>query len=203
MKVIFLDHDGVICLSNNWGSRVKKQKEFYYKKDIPQNITQIDISVRFDDLDKKAIKVLNRILEKTNAEIVITSDWRKYASVEELGIFYEIQGIIKKPISITEIFHFDKWNKLGILPDHNKFSWQQYLDLEQKRYFEIKKYIDEHNEIEKYVIIDDLFMGKTYTNSFNKKINKDWGFKNFIWTPYYNEGIKQSGIENKIKKLLL
>ncbi len=24
MKVIFLDHDGVICLSNNWGGRTKK-----------------------------------------------------------------------------------------------------------------------------------------------------------------------------------
>lgn len=28
MKVIFLDHDGVICLSNNWGSRMNKQRKF-------------------------------------------------------------------------------------------------------------------------------------------------------------------------------
>ena len=26
MKVIFLDHDGVICLSTEWGGRYKKQK---------------------------------------------------------------------------------------------------------------------------------------------------------------------------------
>jgi hypothetical protein len=26
MKVIFLDHDGVICLSNNWGNRFKNKK---------------------------------------------------------------------------------------------------------------------------------------------------------------------------------
>jgi len=25
MKVIFLDHDGVICLSSEWGNRFKKQ----------------------------------------------------------------------------------------------------------------------------------------------------------------------------------
>ena len=27
MKVIFLDHDGVICLSTEWGGRHKKQKK--------------------------------------------------------------------------------------------------------------------------------------------------------------------------------
>jgi len=32
MKVIFLDNDGVICLSSNWGSRHKKQKKWDGKK---------------------------------------------------------------------------------------------------------------------------------------------------------------------------
>ena len=26
-KVLFLDNDGVICLANNWGSRVNKRKK--------------------------------------------------------------------------------------------------------------------------------------------------------------------------------
>ncbi len=33
MKVIFLDHDGVICLYDNWGSRLKKQKDIRNKKE--------------------------------------------------------------------------------------------------------------------------------------------------------------------------
>ena len=27
-KVIFLDNDGVICLSNNWGGRTRKYEEY-------------------------------------------------------------------------------------------------------------------------------------------------------------------------------
>lgn len=34
MKVIFLDNDGVICLSNNWGSRYTKQKKVYSERNL-------------------------------------------------------------------------------------------------------------------------------------------------------------------------
>ena len=36
MKVIFLDHDGVICLSGNWGSRFKKQQKA--RKKLSQDV---------------------------------------------------------------------------------------------------------------------------------------------------------------------
>ena len=32
MKVIFLDHDGVICLSSEWGGRFKKQEKWGGRK---------------------------------------------------------------------------------------------------------------------------------------------------------------------------
>jgi len=32
MKVIFLDHDGVICLSSEWGGRYKKQEKWGGRK---------------------------------------------------------------------------------------------------------------------------------------------------------------------------
>jgi hypothetical protein len=32
MKVLFLDNDSVICLSNNWGSRYKKQQTKWSKR---------------------------------------------------------------------------------------------------------------------------------------------------------------------------
>ena len=34
MKVIFLDHDGVICLPKQWGSREKKRLELINKENI-------------------------------------------------------------------------------------------------------------------------------------------------------------------------
>jgi hypothetical protein len=72
MKVIFLDNDGVICLSNNWGERAKKWANF--KRDNPDSDATFDnkpIQCRFDDFDKGAVMVLNEILEKTGAEIIL------------------------------------------------------------------------------------------------------------------------------------
>lgn len=91
MKVIFLDHDGVICLSNNWGGRFKKKGT--------------DVHSRFDNFDKKSIKILNQILEKTGAEIVVSSDWRNSCTLKEMGELYEVQGVTKKPIGFTQ--HYD------------------------------------------------------------------------------------------------
>ena len=86
MKVLFLDNDGVICLSNNWGGRAKKWAK--YRSENPNSSNDkkdAPVDVRFDDFDEKAIKVLNSILEETGAEIVVSSDWRFHANLEELG----------------------------------------------------------------------------------------------------------------------
>ena len=95
MKVIFLDHDGVICLSTEWGSRHKKQKKFGRK--MSQGMLEIPVEVRFDNFNKKAVNILNEILEETGAEIVVSSDWKRWANVEEMGEYYESKGIKKKP----------------------------------------------------------------------------------------------------------
>ncbi len=58
-KILFLDNDGVICLSNNWGGRTKKWNE-YRKLNPDQDMLELaPVEVRFDDFDKKAVKVLN------------------------------------------------------------------------------------------------------------------------------------------------
>ena len=96
MKVIFLDHDGVICLSNNWGGRTKKWAK--YRSENPEsspNLKEGPVSVRFDDFDQKAIKILNEIIEETGCEIVVSSDWKLHATLEELGEYYELHGISK------------------------------------------------------------------------------------------------------------
>ena len=62
MKVIFLDHDGVICLSSEWGSRFKKQNK--YRRKLSQSIESLPVDARFDNFNKKTIKTLNEILQK-------------------------------------------------------------------------------------------------------------------------------------------
>jgi hypothetical protein len=41
-------------------------------------------------------------LEETGAEIVVSSDWRLHATLEELGDYYLSKGILKAPIAFTK-----------------------------------------------------------------------------------------------------
>jgi hypothetical protein len=153
-KILFLDHDGVICLYDNWGSRLKSKN-------------------KFDDFDKGAIKVLNKIIEKTDCEIVVSSDWRYHGTLEELQQLYRDWGISKVPISVTLISPF-----------------QSTSILERARASDIKQWVDDNlTENDRWVAVDDL--------------NMDYYIKeNFVWTPRDTEGIKQKGIKNKIIKKL-
>jgi hypothetical protein len=200
-KVLFLDNDSVICLSNNWGSRFKKQNKWGGRK-LSMTISEMPVEYRFDNFDKKAIKVLNSILEETGADIVVSSDWRFHASLEELGDYYESQGIIKRPIGVTEKFDYTNWLEEGFLPNHDNFPWSRYTDLEQHRYFEIKRWLRDHPEITHWVAVDDLYMGITINTSWGPSA-REWGLENFVWTPQEDEGIKESGIKEKILKFLL
>jgi hypothetical protein len=195
MKVIFLDNDGVICLSENWGSRRKKQiKEGRsmgtYEKDLP-------IHLRLDNFDKKAVKVLNQILETTGAEIVISSDWRFHGTLEELGDYYISQGIIKKPIAVTDMFK-------DIFP--REWSALRFrADLELERYMEINHWLQNHPEVTHWVAVDDLnmsvdFLGERFSSADGS--DEKPGLTNFVHTPRSWEGIKQSGVKDKIIKFL-
>lgn len=200
MKVMFLDNDGVICLYNNWGGRQKKWAKYRsanpesspYLKDAP-------VEIRFDNFDKKAIKILNEIIKETGSEIVVSSDWRLHATLEELGDYYEAQGIIKRPIGVTEIFHYTNWYAEDFLP--NEFSWNRDHDLEQQRYFEILRWLSNNPKVTHWVAIDDLNMGKTFTD-WQGEAQRSWGLENFVHTPKGWEGIKQCGKREKILSFL-
>jgi hypothetical protein len=198
MKVIFLDNDGVICLSNNWGGRIKKWANYrsenpnssQFKQDAP-------VSVRFDDFDQKAVKVLNSILEKTGAEIVVSSDWRYHATLEELGEYYKSQGIIKAPISTTS-------STQDIEPEMWKVLRFR-ADLELERSIEILHWLSKHPEVTNWVAVDDLNMSVDFlSNHFTSKdgLDEKPGLTNFVYTPRSNEGIKQSGVKEKILEYL-
>jgi len=201
MKIIFLDNDGVICLANNWGSRLKKQKKWGGKK-LSMSNNEIPLEYRFDNFDQKAVKVLNEILEETDAEIVVSSDWRLHATLEELGDYYESQGIIKRPIGVTDIFHFTDWKNEGFVPDHEDFDWSRTEYKEQERHFEIMRYLGNYPSITHWVAIDDLHMGIHVEASSYGPFDREWGLENFVWTPRDWEGIKQSGKKEKILKYL-
>jgi len=179
MKIIFLDHDGVICLLSEAGGRFKKKG---------YRIPGAPIENQFDNFNRKAVGVLNDILDQSGAEIVVSSDWRWHCNLEEMGRVYEANGVSKKPIGFTTI---DVLSPAG-------FQYDPKWDLEQSRSFEITKWLSDNSPIEKWVSVDDLDMRiKTDQRGFT------WGLENFVYTPRSNEGIKQSGIKEKILSFLL
>lgn len=185
MKIIFLDNDGVICLSNNWGGRMKKWAKYRSANpDSSKYVNEAPVNVRFDNFDKKAVKILNQILEETNAEIIVSSDWRFHATLEELGDYYESQGIIKRPIGITE----------KSLPPGLKYFHRD-SELEETRSYEILEWLKAHPETTHWVAIDDLDMSENFGGISG---NYQWGLKNFVLTPRSSEGIKQLSIKKKI-----
>ena len=191
MKVLFLDNDGVICLSNNWGGRSKKWAKYRSSNpDSSKERKDAPVSVRFDDFDKKAVKILNQIIEETGCEIVVSSDWKLHATLEELGDYYESQGIIKRPIALTTNLGQCTWYNDQV------WIWSPRWDLEMTRVIEITQYLHDHPEVTHWVAVDDLNMGK------NGEDWKNWGIDNFVLTPKSSEGIKQLSIKEKILKFL-
>jgi hypothetical protein len=193
-SILFLDLDGVLCLSNNWGGRQKKFAK--YRSSNPESskfINDAPVEVRFDDFDKKSVKILNEVLEETGAEIVVSSDWRYYTTLEELGEYFLSQGIIKTPIDITpQTKDIDPkwWNtfKSGGSP------------IENERVIEIKCWLEQHPEVSNWVAVDDLNLG--IYEPISGGIFSENGLTNFVHTRKPNEGIKQSGIKEKILKYL-
>jgi hypothetical protein len=165
MKIIFLDHDGVICLPHNWGSRYKNQ-------------------LGFDDLDKSAVKILNEVLNQTNAEIVISSDWRVLSDDIELGYHYSKFKVNKLPYAFTP-------DLLNNFPDLTK---------EQLRIMEIQNWLEIHPRITHWVAIDDLFLGRK--NEETGEIIHLNGLSNFVQTNK-NLGLKEKGLKNKILDYLM
>ena len=159
---------------------------------------EVPVEYRFDNFDRKAIKILNEILEQTGAEIVVSSDWRFHANLEELGQYYTSQSIIKKPIAVTDMFK-------DIFPSEwSSFRFSAELELE--RSMEINHWLDNHSEVTHWVAIDDLNMSIDFLGDrFASKDGSDSkpGLTNFVHTPRSYEGIKQSGIKQKVLKYLV
>lgn len=128
------------------------------------------------DFDKKCVKVLNEILDESKAIIILSSDWKYHYDLDTMNMIFAGNGIKTMISAFTPSLWDVKYFKLQ--------------ELEACRSEEIIKYATKH-KMEKWVAIDDLDMGKILPE------------ENFIHTPRAMEGIKQSGIKQKILKKLL
>jgi hypothetical protein len=117
--------------------------------------------------------------------------------LEELGDYYQSQGISKRPIDTTEKFAeaFPKeWSGL-------RFR----AELELERYMEINLWLENQPKVTHWVAVDDLdmsveFLAPRFTNQ--DDVEKKPGLTNFVLTPKSTEGIKQNGVKDKILRYL-
>mgnify|MGYP006283899961 CR=1 FL=1 len=150
-------------------------KQFYMntKNFIQKNDWAKELKVPYP-FDQGCVKVLNEILSVTDAVIVLSSDWKTHWSLTELHTIFEKNGVSEYPRYKT---------------NNEEKDWG---NLEKNRALQIENFIKEFN-IDSYVIVDDLTVGDfmTLPNSKSK----------FVRTKS-NHGLKESGIKNKILKVL-
>lgn len=154
MKVIFLDIDGVIATTSCYGV-ARKNKWNSYK------------------FDEKCVAILNFILQETGAEIILSSDWRKHYTLQEMREIFAHNFVMKGPIGFT--------------PSDNLYG----VDLEGGRTQEVKMWLKHNawkNDI-KWVAIDDLDMSEGLG-------------ENFVLCKNEHEGIKRKGVKEKIIEIL-
>jgi hypothetical protein len=118
MRVIFLDIDGVLNSLN-------------YEREIQNHPATSDDYYNWN-MDQRAVRRLNRIVEKTGAVVVVSSAWRT-----DMGSVYnhlEAHGFTGKIVGSTPVLH-----RVGGVP----------------RGDEIQMWLDEHDAVEAFVILDD------------------------------------------------
>ena len=167
-KVIFLDIDGVLAT----------HKQYSTKKSSPYYLYEYDVY----PYDEKCVKILNEILEETDAEIILSSDWSLHYTLEQMDGIFKHNGIIKSP--------YDMVSQLARSMSRGDLN----------RGYSIDEYIAYHpDEFEHYVIIDDLDI-RAYKD-YHENVLTD--YDNFVHCSRGDfEGIKQTGIKEKILKVL-
>lgn len=111
MKVVFLDIDGVLN-NSNWAIQMYDEGVHVYAENL---------------LDERAIRLLQKLIDATDAKIVVSSSWRRDK--------YAMQCLSDqlKPMEIYDVTPL----KSSIRGD------------------EISAWLKKHKDVESYVIIDD------------------------------------------------
>ena len=126
------------------------------------------------DFDPLAVEALNEILSATDAEIIITSDWRYDYTLSEMRDIFKHFKVSKVPIGFT--------------PLSQTYTIE---NLEGGRADEIKMWLL-HNAWKQdinWVVVDDLNMSKYLGD-------------NFVFCSDQEKGLAKTGVKNKILEIL-
>ena len=161
MAIIFLDIDGVLATNIQF----QMNKERFHEKHAWADELRVPYP-----FDPECVKILNEIIETTDAEIVLSSDWKLHWNILELHEIFKSNGVIKSPRTTT----LDLTN-----PNYG---------LEEERAYQIDTFIKRFKP-KQYVIIDDLLVGPNMESSDAQD--------RYVQTKS-SEGLKQTGVKEKI-----
>lgn len=129
-KVIFLDIDGPLATD-----------ECFLK-------TEMKFGVRLYKWNEKCCDVLNEILNETGAEIVLSSDWRKFFTMDQLDEIFKMNNIVKSPIAVT---------------DQDKYKMSSHGEID--RIYQIDRFL-KNNSIKSWVSVDDMDLKSDIVTNF-------------------------------------
>lgn len=139
MNIIFLDVDGVITTLRS----IHEAKTFYLSKGI-----------LVSDLDPKKIAILKKMVTKSDIKIVLTGAYRESLVKNDNGIWVAKSEMAKLFLRLFERHNLELYDKVK--------SGMNRVD-------NITMYLNEHPDIERFLIIDDENQGlDTFGEAFLK-----------------------------------
>ena len=133
MKIIFLDIDGVL---NSYD--YMRSLHFNYRCLVKQGLKQYPIEKDFtedlygDLFDHRCVLNLENIILSTNANIVITSTWRKDLKLQGLKNMWQYRNISGKIIDITQYLNLDRGLEIKDWLDNTKYDIESFVILDDE-----------------------------------------------------------------------
>lgn len=137
--------------------------------------SEIQSTYMADPFDPLCVQVLNEITEIMNPFIILTSDRRLKLKITQMNEVFKYNGVNSPVKDYTPDFWGTVFTKLQ--------------DADVCRGFEILRYVHQY-QIENYVVVDDMNLS-------------GWVSDHFVWVTNSTEGLNQTGVKEKMLKILM
>ena len=132
MRVIFLDIDGVLNADCDFGGKSK-----------PNPYVSSDDGNRYCGIGKSHVKSLKKIVDRTDAVIVLVSSWKNdYNDYLRHGYFNRVGKYLYNKLRAEGLRIYDTTVRYDFSSGRN-------------RGYEIRQWLEDHPEVDRWVVLDD------------------------------------------------